>query len=99
MGLDFSELMLAEAGKRFSNDERIELVEHDLSDPLPTFGRFDAVVSSFAIHHLKHERKRSLYGEIFDLLEPGGSLRELRACGVANPSSPRCLLRGDCRAT
>ena len=72
VGLDFSELMLAEAGKRFSNDERIELVEHDLSDPLPTFGRFDAVVSSFAIHHLKHERKRSLYGEVFDLLEPGG---------------------------
>jgi hypothetical protein len=25
-----------------------------------------------AIHHLEHERKRSLYGEVFELLRPGG---------------------------
>lgn len=72
VGLDFSELMLTAARERFADEECIELVEHDLAEPLPAFGPFDAVVSSMAIHHLEHERKRSLYGEVFDLLKPGG---------------------------
>jgi len=72
VALDFSELMLDAAGQRFAGDERIEVVAHDLTQPLPALGRFDVVVSSMAIHHLEHERKRSLYGEIFELLEPGG---------------------------
>ena len=72
VGLDFSEVMLEAAHRRFAGDERVELVQHDLDEQLPPLGSFGAVVSSMAIHHLEHERKRSLYGEVFDLLEPGG---------------------------
>jgi SAM-dependent methyltransferase len=72
VGVDFSELMLGAARERFAGDDRVELVGHDLARPLPALGRFDAVVSSMAIHHLEHERKRSLYGEVLELLEPGG---------------------------
>ena len=72
VGIDFSDVMLARAHKRFAGDQRVELVKHDLTGPLPDLGRFDAVVSSFVIHHLEHERKRSLYREVFDLLDPGG---------------------------
>jgi tRNA (cmo5U34)-methyltransferase len=84
VGLDFSELMLAAARKRIVGDDRIELIEHDLTESLPALGRFDAVVSSLAIHHLEHERKHSLYGEVFDLLEPGGVFANFEH--VASPS-------------
>jgi tRNA (cmo5U34)-methyltransferase len=72
VGVDRSEVMLEAARARFGGEQRVELVKHDLTEPLPELGRFDAVVSGMAIHHLQHERKRSLYAEVLDLLEPGG---------------------------
>jgi tRNA (cmo5U34)-methyltransferase len=84
VGLDFSELMLTVARERFVADGRVEVIEHDLAEPLPPLEPIDAAVSSFAIHHLEHERKRSLYSEVFDLLEPGGVFANLEH--VSSPS-------------
>jgi SAM-dependent methyltransferase len=85
VGLDFSAVMLAAARERFAGDARFELVEHDLTAPLPDLGRFDAIVSSMAIHHLEDERKRSLYAELPRLLEPGGVFANFEH--VAAPSA------------
>jgi SAM-dependent methyltransferase len=72
IAMDFSSEMLERLRSRFPDDTNVEVVEHDLQNPLPRMGQFDAVVSSFAIHHLIHKRKRGLYAEIFEVLNPGG---------------------------
>ena len=66
--------MIEQAKKRFAKDKHITIVKHDFSLPLPAdqLGGFDAVVSSLAIHHLTHPRKKQLYTEIFNLLNPEG---------------------------
>ncbi len=83
LALDFSPMMLAAVGDRFRDDPRVTVVSHDLSQPLPDLGCFDAVVSSFAIHHLAHPRKAALYREIFDCLEAGGCF-----CNLEHVASP-----------
>jgi SAM-dependent methyltransferase len=91
VGVDFSDLMLSAARERFAGEERVELVEHDLAEPLPKLGSFDAVVSSMAIHHLEHERKRSLYGEAFELLAPGGVFANFEHVASPIPSLHRAF--------
>ena len=74
VGLDFSEPMLARARERFKNDNSVEILRHDLNDPLPEdrWMPFDLVISGLAIHHVNHERKKQLYTEVFGLLKSGG---------------------------
>jgi tRNA (cmo5U34)-methyltransferase len=76
--VDFSEPMLDAAKKQLRGQRPVpRFAVADLATPAwraAIAGRppFDTVVSGYAIHHLTDERKRQLYAEIFDLLEPGG---------------------------
>jgi tRNA (cmo5U34)-methyltransferase len=84
---DASPTMLDAARARFADDAMVEIVKHDLDAPLSALGgagAFDAVVSCFAIHHCSHARKRALYAEVFELLEPGGVFYNLEH--VASPT-------------
>ena len=85
VALDFSLPMLDQLHRRFGPFSRADIVHHNLEFPLPDLGAFDAVVSSFAIHHLVHERKRQLYEEIWSLLEPGGVFCNLEHVASASP--------------
>ncbi len=83
VGLDSSRAMLDRAGERFAADADTELHLHDLGNPLPDLGRFDAIVSGLAIHHLEDERKRQLFAEVRGLLTPGGAFADLDLVSAA----------------
>lgn len=85
VGLDFGEEMLRRAEERFAG-RGVELVHHDLDQPLPDLGLFDAVISSFAIHHCSPGRVRALYREVFAALRPGGSFVNAEHVASATPA-------------
>jgi tRNA (cmo5U34)-methyltransferase len=84
IAVDFSPAMLEAVRKRFAGEPSVRVVAHNMDERLPALGEFDAVISSFAIHHLAHERKRALYAEVYGLLNSGGVFCNLEH--VASPS-------------
>ncbi len=93
VALDFSETMIDRLRRRFVDVPGIRIVAHDLDCPLPTdVGVFDAIVSSFAIHHLSHRRKRVLYEEVYSRLRPGGVFCNLEHVASPTPALHRKFL-------
>ncbi|MGC2332536.1 MAG: class I SAM-dependent methyltransferase [Candidatus Acidiferrales bacterium] len=93
VALDFSPAMLAELRRLFGKDPAVTIVTHDFDEPLPAMGRFDAVISSFAIHHVRHERKLAIYREVFAMLAPGGVFCNLEHVASPTPGLHRAFLQ------
>lgn len=85
VGLDSSAPMIERAVERFGDDPTVDLRTHELGLPLTEAAPFDAVVSGLAIHHLEDERKRALFGEVHELLSPGGVFANLDLVSSASP--------------
>jgi SAM-dependent methyltransferase len=88
--IDFSQPMLERAGAQLAAYAgRWQAVSGDLNesawrDALPG-GRYDAIVSGLAIHHLPAERKRALFAELLALLEPGGMFVNMDYVAIDGP--------------
>ncbi|MCW3018971.1 MAG: hypothetical protein JWN10_1279 [Solirubrobacterales bacterium] len=88
--VDFSQPMLDRAAVNLAGYAgRWQAVTGDLNDPswrdaLPD-GRYDAVVSGLAIHHLPPERKPALFAEILEVLEPGGMFVNMDYVAIDGP--------------
>jgi tRNA (cmo5U34)-methyltransferase len=73
--LDGSEDMLDAARERlrdFANTQFIHASFQDVLEQSVLKEDFDFVVSALAIHHLARDEKKSLFGEIYAHLRPGG---------------------------
>jgi tRNA (cmo5U34)-methyltransferase len=81
---DFSPPMLEAARERFAAVPEVTVIAHDLDVELPLIDPVDAIVSSFAIHHVDDDRKRALTAEVFERLLPGGVFLNLEH--VASPT-------------
>ncbi|MBP6179724.1 MAG: class I SAM-dependent methyltransferase [Anaerolineales bacterium] len=68
--LDESGEMLAKAQQRLARYEP-KIYIQQMTEPLPQV-KFQAVISSLAIHHLDDQAKRDLYRRIYDSLDTGG---------------------------
>ena len=86
IGLDLSPGLVETARQRFDSAAEVRIQVCDLMQPLPDdLGHLDVVVSALAIHHLPDERKRELFAEVFDLLQPNGVFYNLDV--VASPTA------------
>ncbi|MFD0317249.1 class I SAM-dependent methyltransferase [Streptomyces flavalbus] len=90
-GVDLDPALLTIARGTFADDDRVTLVEADLTEPewtarLP-HDAYDAVVTATALHWLRREPLTELYGRLAGLVRPGGVF--LNADHMPDDTTPR----------
>lgn len=90
-GVDLDPALLTVARGYFAEDERVEFVRADLTDPewtsrLP-HRSYDAVLTSTALHWLRTEQLAVLYGQIAEVLRDGGVF--MNADHMPDETTPR----------
>lgn len=89
--VDFSEPMMEAARDLLGDDASTPcFIMADFAVPgwvdrVEAQGPFDAIVSGFAIHHMTDERKRALFGELLELLAPGGFFIDVEHVASSTP--------------
>jgi tRNA (cmo5U34)-methyltransferase len=83
VAVDCSLPMLELARERFETEPRVEVKAWDLNESIRPLGRFDLVVSGFAIHHLSDTRKQGLFREVVGQLEVDGLFINLEVVASA----------------
>jgi len=86
--LDISEEMIKKARKKVT-DQKSEFIVTDFGHPgwtesISGSDQFDLIISGYAIHHITNRRKRRLYRDIYELLNPTGIFLNLEH--VSSPS-------------
>ncbi len=72
IGLDLDPIMLGKARERLKCFmPRITIKKADIRQ-IESYHNLDAVVSALTVHHLVAKEKRSLFGMIYQMLNPGG---------------------------
>lgn len=85
VAVDTSQPMLELARSSLGTDDGVVVGLHDMNESISPLGKFGAVVSGFAIHHVSNERKQSLFAEIFEAVQPGGVFANLEVVRCATP--------------
>lgn len=90
--IDHSPAMLERARSAMQPYPSVTIIEGDLSDSLLTWiepESVELVMAGYSIHHLPHERKRTLYEEIFAVLKQGGMFLNIEHVASATPEIER----------
>jgi tRNA (cmo5U34)-methyltransferase len=86
--------MLTRARRRLMHFSAVELINADLADAgwaekLGRIGKFDVVVSRFAIHHIEDEEKKLLFARVLGLLDWGGVFVNIEHVRSRTPTGER----------